>query len=302
MSAPAQAPLSLSASLSSKVRSPNLGTIRTDRLGLGHVGQIVEWVASEGRLGVARVTAIVNATSNFVLTRLADCDSTFATALEEAQRAGEVGADPSRDLDGLDAADKLTRLASLFGWSAISRDHLEVEGIRRLTTEDLAAAREIGGAIKPIVWAARRASGVEAFVGPAFLSRSEPLAAVDGAHNGIRLDGKHVSNLFLSGPGGGPDVTSFLDNNMDAAPMAVAAPLTPWFLRVTFPGHLPQDDAVRRVVTAAGFDVAQVVAGSNGSSRWLTTDSLSRQDVGAACARLHAVHRIESYALRRLCT
>ena len=125
--------------------------------------------------------------------------------MARAQELGYAEPDPSRDLDGLDAADKLLLLTTLFGWGRLSRDGLDITGIRGITAGDAAAARSLGGAIKAIVFAERDAGGVRAFVGPAFLPVTEPLASLGGALNGIRLDGRHVSNLFFSGPGAGPE-------------------------------------------------------------------------------------------------
>ena len=116
------------------------------------------------------------------------------------------------------AADKLLLLTSLLGWGRLSREALDVSGVRGVTGDDLAAARACGGTIKAIVSAERDAAGVRAFVGPAFLPATEPLASLGGALNGIRLDGRHVSNLFFSGPGAGPDVTAatLLDDAVQA--------------------------------------------------------------------------------------
>ena len=167
---------------------------------------------------VDRVLAIVNGTSNYLLTSLAEPGATFAQAVARAQELGFAEPDPSRDLDGLDASDKLLLLTSLFGWGRLSREALEVRGIRDITADDLAAARSAGGAIKAVVSAERDAAGVRAFVGPVFLPATEPLASLTGALNGIRLDGRHVSNLFFSGPGAGPDVTAatLLDDAVQA--------------------------------------------------------------------------------------
>jgi homoserine dehydrogenase len=167
---------------------------------------------------VNRVLAIVNGTSNYLLTALAQPGVSFDQALAGAQALGYAEPDPSRDLDGLDAADKLVLLTSLFGWGCVSREALDVSGIRGVTADDLAAARSLGGAIKPVVSAERDTTGVHAFVGPAFLEAGEPLASLGGALNGIRLDGRHVGNLFFSGPGAGPAVTAatLLDDAIQA--------------------------------------------------------------------------------------
>ena len=130
---------------------------------------------------VDRVLAIVNGTSNYLLTTLATPGASFEQALARAQELGYAEPDPSRDLDGLDAADKLLLLTTLFGWGRLSREALDITGIRRVTGEDLAAARSIGGTIKAVVSAERDAAGIRAFVGPVFLPSSEPLASLGGA-------------------------------------------------------------------------------------------------------------------------
>jgi homoserine dehydrogenase len=266
---------------------------------------------------VDRLLAIVNGTSNYLLTALADPGASFAAALARAQELGYAEPDPSRDLDGLDAADKLTLLASLFGWGRLSREALDVRGIRQVTADDVAAARSAGGAIKAVVSAERDAAGVRAFVGPAFLPSTEPLASLAGALNGIRLDGRHVQNLFFSGPGAGPDVTAatLLDDAVQATaagkrvhhrpapsttPAFPASPATAWFLRVTFPGVLPGAAAVARLVSGAGLPVERVAEHSTCDSRWLFIGPQGRRDVDAALAKLAGTHRIDAFAFRRI--
>jgi homoserine dehydrogenase len=266
---------------------------------------------------VDRLLAIVNGTSNYLLTSLAEPGATFAHALARAQELGLAEPDPSRDLDGLDSADKLLLLASLFGWGRVSREGLEVRGIGDLTADDLAAARSAGGAIKAVVSAERDRSGVRAFVGPVFLPAAEPLASLTGALNGIRLDGRHVSNLFFSGPGAGPDVTAatLLDDAVQAAavekrihhrpapsarPVFPSSPVTSWFVRVTFPGVLPAAPAVARLVTNSGLPVERVAEHATLNSRWLLIGPQGRRDVNAALTRLAGTHRIEAAAFRRI--
>lgn len=267
---------------------------------------------------VDRVRAIVNGTSNFILTALAEGDATFDEALTRAQQLGYAEPDASRDLDGDDAADKLVLLTALFGWGRLSREALDVSGIRTVTTGDLAAARSIGGTIKPIVSAERDSTGVRAFVGPVFLPATEPLASISGELNGIRLDGRYVQNLFFSGPGAGPDVTAatLLDDAIQSAtvvrlkadPYTIgdsrsvfpASPATSWFLRVTCPGVLPSAPAIARLVSAAGLPVERVTDFASDNTRWICIGPQSRRDVDAAIARLSGTHRIDAAAFRRL--
>jgi homoserine dehydrogenase len=266
---------------------------------------------------VDRVLAIVNGTSNYVLTSLAEPGVTLEHALAGARQQGFAEPDPSRDLDGLDAADKLLLLTSLFGWGRLSRQGLEVRGIRDLSADDLAAARSIGGAIKAVVFADRDGIGVRAFVGPAVLSATEPLASLGGALNGIRLDGRHISNLFFSGPGAGPDVTAatLLDDVVQAAaaekrvhcrptdssrPVFATSPATPWFVRLNFPGVLPAASAAAAVGRSCGLQVERVAEFATAASRWISVGPHSRRDLDTALDRLAATHRIQASAFRRL--
>ena len=266
---------------------------------------------------VERLLAVVNGTSNFLLTSLCESGGSLDAALARAQELGYAEPDPSRDLDGHDSVDKLLLLTSLFGWGRLSKESLDVTGIRRVTADDLAAARSIGGTIKAVVSAARDADGVRAFVGPAFLPSTEPLASLGGALNGIRLDGRHVSNLFFSGPGAGPDVTAatLLDDAVQAAsferriherPRANAqtvlpsSPATPWFLRVTCPGVLPGAAAVASLVANAGLAVERVAEHATAHTRWLLIGSQDRLHLAAALDKLSNTHRIDATAFRRL--
>ena len=266
---------------------------------------------------VDRLLAIVNGTSNYVLTSLDHPSVSFEQAVSRAQALGYAEPDASRDLDGLDAADKLSLLTSLFGWGRLASEALDVEGIRHVTTDDLAAARSIGGTIKAVVSAQRDATGVRAFVGPALLPSTAPLASLGGALNGIQLDGRHVSNLFFSGPGAGPDVTAatLLDDAIQAAsserrvhqrpqtqsqPVFPSSPATTWFLRATFRGVLPHASAVAAVVSAAGLPVEQVANHTGTHSRWLCIGPQSRRAVDTAIDKLSTTHRIDVAAFRSL--
>ena len=266
---------------------------------------------------VDRVLAIVNGTSNYLLTSLAEPGASFHEALGRAQELGFAEPDPSRDVDGADAADKLLLLISLFGWGRLSREGLEIRGIRDITADDLAAARASGGVIKAIVTAERDGTGVRAFVGPALLPAAEPLASLNGALNGIRLDGRHVSNLYFSGPGAGPDVTAatLLDDAVQAASVEKrihhrpalssrsifpSSPVTGWFVRVTFPGVLPGAAAVRTLAASCGLQVERMAEYATARSHWIVAGPHSRRDLDAALAALASTHRIQAAAFRRL--
>ncbi|HET9703278.1 MAG TPA: hypothetical protein VFP85_04535, partial [Vicinamibacterales bacterium] len=186
-----------------------------------------------------------------------------------------------------------------------------------VTPVDLAAARAAGGTIKPVVSAERDASGVRAFVGPAFVPATEPLAALGGALNGIRLDGRYISSLFFSGPGAGPDVTAatLLDDAAQAAvttrtapaprvladhPVFPSSPSTEWFIRLTFPGVLPAEAAATGAAAAAGLRGARICGHSSTDSRWLFVGPHSRREIDAAIGQLAQTHRVIAAAFRNL--
>lgn len=269
---------------------------------------------------VEHFAAVLNGTANFVLSRLDQDGGTVDGAVTAAQRRGLTETDAGRDLDGDDAADKLLLLSSLFGWGRPRRDSLEVNTIRQVTVDDLRVARALGGALKPVAAAGIVPAGVEAFVGPAWVSATTPFATLHGTLNGIALQGRYVRDLFLSGPGAGPDVTAatLLDDVLETArprprarprgaasgplqtsAVAVRAPITPWFLRLEYPGTLPPAAFVGEIVTRAGLSVEHVTD-IVGQSRYALVRSASRETVTTALEQLRHRHRLRSVAYRRI--
>lgn len=265
---------------------------------------------------VTRFAAILNGTSNFVLSTIDAEGCTFDRALARARALGLSEPDPSRDLDGLDAADKFVLLASILGWGNLAPHDLEVRGIRELTADDLDAARELGGTIKPIAWATRHGASVAAFVGPAFLPARNPLAALAGALSGIQLSGRYVSDLFFSGPGAGPEITAatILDDVVEAvsacrrftvAPAGprtacvARAPESAWLVRVGFPGVLPDDATALALLAGVGLGVLQTTRARN-SAQWLQVSCCPGEHLTRGLAQLRHVHRVETYAVRAL--
>jgi homoserine dehydrogenase len=168
---------------------------------------------------IERVIGIVNGTTNFMLSRMAEDGATYAAALSEAQALGYAEADPVADVGGADAAAKAAILASLaFGtWAGI--DNVYHEGIEKLTTADMKWASELGYTIKLLAIAERRATGVSVRVYPAMLPRAHPLATIRGATNAIFIEGPSIEELLFAGPGAGgdPTATAMLGDVIDAA-------------------------------------------------------------------------------------
>ncbi|MGE3845728.1 MAG: homoserine dehydrogenase [Gammaproteobacteria bacterium] len=160
-------------------------------------GNTVEWLAG-----------IINGTCNFMLTAMYERGANFADVLAEAQALGYAEADPSFDIDGVDAAHKLTILASIAFGIPLQFAKVHVEGIRSLTLDDVRHADQLGYRIKHLAFAKRGAAGIELRVHPTLVPRRVMLAHVNGVMNGILLRGDAVGPLLLSGAGAGADATA----------------------------------------------------------------------------------------------
>lgn len=154
------------------------------------------------------VNAIINGTTNYMLTRMASEHLGYAEALAEAQRLGYAEPEPSADVEGLDAAYKLAILGSLAFHTTIRADDVFAEGIASLTPADFDYAAELGYVIKLLAVGRRIGSSIQARVHPVFLPMSNPLANVDGVNNAVELEGDLVGWVMCQGPGAGPAATS----------------------------------------------------------------------------------------------
>lgn len=265
---------------------------------------------------VDRFTAVVNGSSNFILSALEHEQCEFDDAVDRARELGLTEPDPSRDLDGVDAANKLSLLASLFGWPVPAAESLDVQGIRGLGWQDLAAAQQFGATIKPLVFASRANDSVQAFVGPALLLVRHPLAGLSGTLSGIQLSGRFVSDLFFSGPGAGPEITAatILDDAVEAvsicrrfprhprrgsSSVAATSPVSGWFIRARFPGIVPDQRALDDAFATWGL-TPQQVSSPIGDCRWLRIAECSRGHVTRALANLKQRHRIDCHPIRAL--
>ncbi|MCW3014678.1 MAG: homoserine dehydrogenase [Solirubrobacterales bacterium] len=158
---------------------------------------------------VDRITGIVNGTTNFILTRMAETGATYAEALEEAQHLGYAEADPSDDVNGKDAAAKMAILARLAFDTPVHIDDVLYEGIEHLTADDMAYARDLGLGLKLIGTAERVDGGISVSVHPAFLYSGHPLASVNGPFNAVTVESAAITEITMSGPGaGGPQTAS----------------------------------------------------------------------------------------------
>jgi homoserine dehydrogenase len=164
----------------------------------------------EGLAGnrILRVAGILNGTCNYILTVMRERGREFADVLAEAQRLGYAEADPSFDIDGIDAAHKLAILAALAFGRPVAFDAVHVEGIRRVSALDIAFADELGYRIKLIGIARAGEKGVEARVHPCMVPAGAPIARVDGVFNAVVAEGDFSGPLMLEGRGAGAGPTA----------------------------------------------------------------------------------------------
>ncbi|MBV9212730.1 MAG: homoserine dehydrogenase [Actinobacteria bacterium] len=158
---------------------------------------------------VERVHGIVNGTTNFILSEMTRTGASYEDALAEAQALGYAEADPTEDVSGRDAAAKMAIIARLAFGAPIQLDDVPYEGIERLTSDDIAYAKELGLSLKLIGTAERLDGGISVRVYPAFLYGAHPLASVVGSFNAVTIESTAITEITLSGPGaGGPQTAS----------------------------------------------------------------------------------------------
>jgi homoserine dehydrogenase len=164
----------------------------------------------EGLAGnrISRVAGILNGTCNYILTVMRAEGTDFAEVLADAQALGYAEADPSFDIDGIDAAHKLAILAALAFGRQVDFAAVHVEGIRRINALDISFAEELGYRIKLLGIAQETASGVEMRVHPAMVPKTALLASVDGVYNAVLAQGDFVGAIFLQGRGAGAGPTA----------------------------------------------------------------------------------------------
>ncbi len=164
----------------------------------------------EGLAGnrIFRIAGILNGTCNYILTVMREQKRDFADVLADAQALGYAEADPSFDIDGVDAAHKLAILAALAFGRPVDFAAVHVEGIRRISALDISFAEELGYRIKLLGIARETAAGVEVRVHPAMVPKTALLASVDGVFNAVVAEGDFVGTVFLQGRGAGAGPTA----------------------------------------------------------------------------------------------
>jgi len=163
----------------------------------GLVANRIEWLAG-----------IINGTGNFILTEMAQKGRDFDDVLAEAQKLGYAEADPTFDVEGIDAAHKLVILASIAFGMPLQFDHVYTEGISKIEAQDLSYAKELGYRVKHLGMARRIGDKVEMRVHPTLIPEKRLIAHVNGVMNAIMVKGDAVGSTIYSGPGAGAEPTA----------------------------------------------------------------------------------------------
>jgi len=175
----------------------------------------IEWIAG-----------IINGTSNFILSEMRDKGAAFADVLKEAQRMGYAEADPTFDIEGVDAAHKLSIMAAIGFGIPVQFEKAHVEGISKLAQQDIRYAEELGYRIKLLGIAKRKAAGFELRVHPTLIPSRQLIANVEGVMNAIQVKGDAVGQTLYYGAGAGsePTASAVVADLVDVARMLNADP------------------------------------------------------------------------------
>jgi homoserine dehydrogenase len=175
------------------------------------------------------LAGIINGTSNYILTQMTVKGQSFAEALADAQKLGYAEADPTFDVEGIDAAHKLTILASIAFGTPLDFASVATEGLSKVAAQDIQLARELGYRIKSLGIAKRNEHGVEMRVHPTLVPDDHLLAKTDGALNAVRVHGNAVGQTVYVGRGAGgePTASAVVADLVDIARLNGAAPIVP---------------------------------------------------------------------------
>ena len=226
---------------------------------------------TEGLAGnaIRRVMGVMNGSCNYILTRMQSAGLTYAEVFEEARGLGYLEADPNLDVGGIDAGHKLSLLAAIAFGTEVSFDAVELEGIGNVSIDDIRQAADMGYRIKLLGVAQMTGRGLEQRMTPCLVPSDSPLGQLQGGTNMVVLEGDHVGQIVLRGPGAGqgPTASAVLGDVIDIArgfrvptfgqpavtllraqAAAVATP-APWYLRMVL---VDKPGALAKIATALG--------------------------------------------------
>lgn len=156
---------------------------------------------------ILSMLGVINGTTNYILTKMANAGASYGEVLEEAKRLGYAEADPSSDVDGYDAAYKLSILSSLAFHTKVPYTEIYREGISEISSVDIAYGKQLGYVIKLLAIGKNTEKGIEVRVHPALIRAEHPLASVNDSYNAVYLTGDSVEDVMLYGRGAGAKPT-----------------------------------------------------------------------------------------------
>ncbi|QIE45184.1 homoserine dehydrogenase [Pseudohalocynthiibacter aestuariivivens] len=176
---------------------------------------------SEGLAGndITRVMGVMNGTCNYILTRMQSAGLPYAEVFEEANQLGYLEADPTLDVGGIDAGHKLSLLAAIAFGTQVNFDAVELEGIEKITIQDIHHAADMGYRIKLLGVCQMTGRGLEQRMSPCLVPDNSPLGQLEGGTNMCVLEGDNVEQIVLRGPGAGmgPTASAVMGDVMDIA-------------------------------------------------------------------------------------
>jgi homoserine dehydrogenase len=252
---------------------------------------------------IRRVMGIVNGTTNYILTRMAEDGSSFAAALAEAQRLGYAEPDPTADVEGLDAAAKAAIIATIAFGAQVTAADVYAEGITAITDDDIASARTLGYVVKLLAVAEEVDGDVAVRVHPAMVPAQHPLASVRDSFNAVFIEGDAVGELMLYGRGAGakPTASAVLGDLVDAVKNLVSGargatigvlarkPIRP-IAELENPFYILMEAADRPGVLAS-------IAGEFGRNG-VSIKSMEQRGIGADARLVFITHRAREADLR----
>ncbi len=164
---------------------------------------------------IQKMAGIINGTTNFILSKMSTEKADYEGSLKQAQKLGYAEIDPTADVQGHDAADKISILSELAFGGKINRNNIVTEGIDKIDLKDIEYANNLGFEIKLLAVSEiksiknnEKSLPLNAWVGPTLIPKGHPLAAIEGVNNGILIEGNPIGNIMLYGPGAGSGPTA----------------------------------------------------------------------------------------------
>ncbi|WP_422133484.1 homoserine dehydrogenase [Endozoicomonas sp. ALD040] len=284
----------------------------------GLAGNQVNWLAG-----------IINGTGNFILTEMGDKNRSFEEVLAEAQALGYAEADPTFDVEGIDACHKLTIMASIAFGIPLNFERAYTEGISRITPADIQYAQELGYRIKHLGIARQTDEGVELRVHPTLIPASRPLANINGVLNSVVINADAIGETMMVGPGAGaePTASSVVADIMDiaralatpeAAPnplgfsedqlqsipvLAIGETLSPNYLRIHADDHPGVMNAITRILSDRGINMDAItqkaIRESDGfADIVILTQTIKESELDKAIAEIESLSDIQAPVTR----